>query len=164
MRTEVSPPTRVPTAPEPPPVDHLTLFLAERDAPCPACGYNLRRLLLPVCPECGERLELRVGMVEPRMGLWITGLMASASGAGFNLLLLGYILITLAWRRGQSGFMYRFVVINAVGLLVEGAIIALWLTQRHRFRHMGFPARIALVVVAALVSVIDLVVFTAFIR
>src|ERR1041384_3207925 len=99
MSTPLHPPTAPPiapgtrdaaTSPDLPPIDHLTLFLAERDAPCPACGYNLRQLRYPLCPECGERLELRVGMVEPRLGLWLAGLMASAAGAGFNLLLLGY--------------------------------------------------------------------------
>jgi hypothetical protein len=43
----------------------LPLFLASRDAACPACGYNLRGLREARCPECGEAIALRVGLVEP---------------------------------------------------------------------------------------------------
>src|SRR5690242_20481338 len=39
----------------------LRAFLAERDAPCPACGYNLRGIEEPLCPECGGTVELAIG-------------------------------------------------------------------------------------------------------
>src|SRR5690349_9822829 len=64
-----------------PPADFLTAYLAAHDANCPACGYSLRNLKRGVCPECGEALTLRVGLVEPRMGLWIAGLVGLAAGA-----------------------------------------------------------------------------------
>lgn len=35
------------------------------------CGYNLRALATPRCPECGESLRLSVSVVEPRLGPWI---------------------------------------------------------------------------------------------
>ncbi len=38
--------------------DQLRDFLAGRDVPCPACGYNLRGLAAPVCPECGLTLTV----------------------------------------------------------------------------------------------------------
>jgi hypothetical protein len=38
----------------------LASFLADRDVPCPGCGYNLRGLLGSRCPECGEAIELDV--------------------------------------------------------------------------------------------------------
>jgi len=38
----------------------LRAFLAERDVPCPACGYNLRGAQDPVCPECGGPVELSI--------------------------------------------------------------------------------------------------------
>ncbi len=37
-------------------------FLRGRDAPCPLCGYNLRDLTQPVCPECRQDLMLAVGV------------------------------------------------------------------------------------------------------
>lgn len=35
-------------------------WLADRDAPCPACRYNLRGSPGAVCPECGVELALRL--------------------------------------------------------------------------------------------------------
>lgn len=39
-------------------LDELRLYLAERDAPCPGCGYNLRSLVTERCPECGRGVTL----------------------------------------------------------------------------------------------------------
>ncbi len=35
----------------------IRAFLAERDVPCPACGYNLRGASNRTCPECGRELD-----------------------------------------------------------------------------------------------------------
>src|ERR1043165_104303 len=43
---------------ESPTSDALRTFLAERDVPCPKCGYNLRGLSGPTCPECNTLLAL----------------------------------------------------------------------------------------------------------
>ena len=78
--------------------DHTMLleFLADRDAACPACSYNLRGLTQPVCPECGKKIELRVGLAEGMSGSWITALVSSLLPAGiglpFNVLLMISIL------------------------------------------------------------------------
>jgi hypothetical protein len=44
------------------PDDHdlLRKFLAERDAPCPSCRYNLRGVVGDKCPECARPLVLGV--------------------------------------------------------------------------------------------------------
>ena len=42
-----------------PDADQLKAYLAERDAPCPGCGYNLRGVAEPVCPECGIPLDVQ---------------------------------------------------------------------------------------------------------
>lgn len=38
--------------------DPLIAYLAENDAPCPGCGYNLRALTSCTCPECGREIVL----------------------------------------------------------------------------------------------------------
>lgn len=43
---------------ESPTATELRDFLADRDAPCPSCTYNLRGLSGPACPECGRALVL----------------------------------------------------------------------------------------------------------
>ncbi|MEQ8770763.1 MAG: hypothetical protein RIB60_09685 [Phycisphaerales bacterium] len=36
----------------------LELYLAERDVPCPGCGYNLRGLTEAACPECARAVDV----------------------------------------------------------------------------------------------------------
>jgi len=45
-------------------------YVRDRDAACPLCGYNLRDLSTPTCPECREALSLTVGFRKPRFG-WL---------------------------------------------------------------------------------------------
>jgi hypothetical protein len=66
--------------------DVLFIFLAGRDVACPLCRYNLRGLASPRCPECGRELCLTIGLVEPRIGAWITCTVACAASAGLGIL------------------------------------------------------------------------------
>lgn len=45
----------------------LERYLADRDAACPSCGYNLRGAVTDTCPECGRKLELALRDPSP---LW----------------------------------------------------------------------------------------------
>lgn len=62
-------------------------WLRDRDAACPLCGYNLRALQTPRCPECGQALCLSVALAQPHLKAWITLLVFSclAAGVGFPL-------------------------------------------------------------------------------
>jgi hypothetical protein len=77
-------------------VAHLLAFLHGRDAPCPLCGYNLRDLTEPRCPECRQDLELTVGVTRLRFGWLIVAIapsMFSAVAAGLLLIpMLGVLL------------------------------------------------------------------------
>ena len=42
-------------------------FLRENDAECPLCGYNVRALTRPTCPECKQDLVLTVGTARLRL-------------------------------------------------------------------------------------------------
>src|SRR5690242_19299363 len=75
--------------------DLLIRFLAERDAPCPTCGYNLRNLQGTRCPECGDDLVLKVNVADARLAPLISGLVGLSAGAGLNGLLVLYGLIRL---------------------------------------------------------------------
>lgn len=70
--------------------DLLLTFIAERDVPCPACGYNLRQLTQPACPECGLTLKLSVGSDTPFKRVWAITLCLNAmiAGAGVFFLLI----------------------------------------------------------------------------
>ncbi len=77
-----------------PPADADTLlleFVRDRDASCPLCGYNLRNLPKPTCPECCERLSLSVGLRKPRFGWFIV---AIAPGI-FSSICAAFLLVPL---------------------------------------------------------------------
>lgn len=57
----------------------VSAFLAASDTPCPGCGYNLRGIGEPTCPECGQAIELT--LARP------------AQGRGY----LWLVLLTLCW-------------------------------------------------------------------
>ncbi len=76
----------------------LLEFLRDHEAPCPLCGYNLKSLTRPKCPECGQALVLTVGIARLRMG-WLF----AAVAPGFF-----------------SGIAACFVLVPIVGRLVFG--------------------------------------------
>ena len=71
-----------------PPSDEAALldYLRDRDVACPLCTYNLRGLTTCRCPECGRELQLSVGLVEPRIGAWVTCLVAVTAAGGLGLM------------------------------------------------------------------------------
>jgi hypothetical protein len=56
-------------------------FVRDHDAPCPICGYNVRGLTRPVCPECRHDLVLTVGVPRPRIA-WLLAAIAPGSFSG----------------------------------------------------------------------------------
>ena len=64
--------------------DALKAFLVERDVPCPVCSYNLRSIDRSECPECGARLDLRVGSIDLKLGPWLACVLAVALPMGFT--------------------------------------------------------------------------------
>ncbi len=122
----------------------LRAFLAEHDEPCPGCGYNLRGLSEATCPECGEELLLRVGMVGPRMKLYLTGLIGLAFGFGFDSIILLWMffesLVGVAW------FDFFDAISLLAGFVVCGGAMAGWLWFRRWIRHRSIAIRLGLVV------------------
>jgi hypothetical protein len=142
----------------------LESYLAEREAPCPGCGYNLRGLRGTSCPECSQALRLAVGLVEPRQGLWVLGLVGAACGAGFNALLLVYAALQAFSRRGIHAVPGEFILHNAVGGLAEGALLAFFIAAARRIRRWSAPARIGLALLAWLAVALNIVIFSAIVR
>ena len=118
---------------EPPANDSelLKQFLAERDALCPRCEYNLRALTTSRCPECGDQFELRVGLVEPRYGAYITlfGIWALGLGAASLLGLAALFAAPRGWWADEP---------VAIPLLVlwglSGVAFALTIFRRRKIR------------------------------
>ena len=88
---------------------HLIDFVHDRDVPCPSCGYALRNLQSPVCPECGEELTLRVGLEHARIRLLLLALLPGSGG-----LFLAVFLSVMLWvelGRGRSYPPWEFWVV-----------------------------------------------------
>jgi len=70
----------------------LVDFLRERDQTCPRCGYNLRNLTTPVCPECEEPLVLAVKAEHLNLIPYVVTL---APGIFSGLLLVLFFLVKI---------------------------------------------------------------------
>jgi DNA-directed RNA polymerase subunit RPC12/RpoP len=120
-------------------VDLLLRFVRDRDAHCPACGHNVRGLVKPVCPECGERLRLRVG----RERLEIAWLLVALAPSMFSvvptalLLLAGLVFgLTDQWR--------PYVLVGCG--LFSSLVGALLLLRRRWFVNLDRPAQTGIAV------------------
>jgi len=142
----------------------LRQYLGSRDVPCPHCQYNLRNLTNDVCPECGEQITLRLQALDPRQAAAIAGLVALSAGAGLNGLLLIYWAAVMIFYDRNYGGWWKFLAINAIGFVVLGALLALWLIKWKQIRRLAKNQRWLLVGACAFATLADLVCFIKFIR
>lgn len=123
---------------------HLTDYLSDQDTPCPGCGYNLRGLEGDRCPECGERLELRIGLADSKLSQFIGGLIGLAAGLGFH----GLFLIWVAYVAAVQTFtMWDALPPLVIGLVGSVAAIFTWVGLRGRMRRLTLSRRRVLVFV-----------------
>lgn len=122
----------------------LRAFLGERDVSCPSCGYNLRGLQSPACPECNQALKLQVGLVEPRLGHFIAGLVGLAMGFGFCF-------IVGLWGLFEAPRVAMLIPL-AAGVLVLGLALLAWVRGRGKLRRASDTARTTMVIAAYVLS------------
>jgi hypothetical protein len=122
----------------------LLAYLADRDLPCPRCGYNLRRLSSDRCPECGDVLVLQVGSADPQMGAYAALLVATAAGLGGSLFFgsVAAVYAPASWWSGASGIL---LIVEAV---LAGAGLAAAVRGRRRIRRASPAAQRALAIAA----------------
>ncbi len=61
----------------------IRAYLAEHDAECPKCRYNLRGLGGGACPECAEQITLAIARAEP-LRRWLTLVIVALVGIALN--------------------------------------------------------------------------------
>ena len=136
--------------------DQLLLeFLKSNDASCPVCGYNVRGLTRPVCPECEHRLHLRIGADDVPLK-WFLAAIAPGISSGIAGILLASALIleSLTGKSPVPGFVYA---IDAFGL-ASGVLAVIMMTQRTRIVAMEIESQRAL---AAVIWVVHSLAFLA---
>ena len=108
----------------------LLEFLREHEAPCPVCGYNLKALTRPVCPECGQELVLAVGAARLRFG-WLFAAVAPGffSGIAAIFVLVPIVVITAI---GNIKPPLRIIAVDAFGWC-SGILAIVLAANRLRF-------------------------------
>ena len=127
-------------------VDRLLEFLADRDVACPVCGYNLRALTRPQCPECRQDLVLTVGIRNPRF-LWFLVAITPCTFSGIAAALLAIPIVlaflletgpvpwpaialdAFGWLSGLSALMlikFRFAFLRQKATRQRGWALAIW--------------------------------------
>lgn len=119
--------------------DLLRAFLTDHDWPCPSCGYNLRNLAGPTCPECGTGLELSVGGADPfwprrRLITW-AWVMASLGSAASLAQVLAQLMSLLG--SALPAFIYVRLAVY-VGADAAMLLIGLWCLTRI-WKARGLP-------------------------
>lgn len=110
----------------------LAAYLRERDEECPGCGYNLRDLTGTRCPECNQELVLRVGLAEPRMAWFVTGVVGISMGLGFSLMVSIWAGLVFMRRGGGGGPRFQEIVPLVVGSVVGALLMCWWVRGRRR--------------------------------
>jgi hypothetical protein len=65
----------------------LLQWLGEANVACPTCGYDLHRLTVPRCPECGSGLRLALRADSPGRRAWVVMLIGTLIPAGPGLII-----------------------------------------------------------------------------
>ncbi len=144
--------------PAPDAADLLLEYLRERDVPCPGCGYDLRDLAQPRCPECREDLALSVGFRKPRFG-W---LLVTVTPGLFSGICAGLLLIPIFVLSGVNRPPWQILLADGFGW--TSGLVALGLIRcRYTFirwpegRQRAWGIAAWIIHVAAFISLIVLV-------
>jgi hypothetical protein len=126
-------------------LDAMRSLAREHGVVCPACRGPLENATSLRCPSCQEELHIGLGLAEPRMGAFITGLIGLSLGLGFNSIVLVMLLVLFVVEplgRPPAGFQATLYV--AAPLLA--ALTYLWVTRRRRICRWSAGVRWGLAV------------------
>jgi hypothetical protein len=129
----LAPPTSPRDADE---VNLLLQFVHERDVECPRCGYNIRNLTQPICPECREELLLKVGVLKIKLH-WLLLTLAP----GFFCAIVMGIFVVMTLRFGPPGGMPLEGVLIMCFIGASGLAAVLFFRQYRRFLRLSNQAQ-----------------------
>ena len=118
----------------------LLQFLAERDARCPDCHYNLRDLTHDRCPECGQVLRLELAMARPRMGWFIVGVLGLT--VPFAIYLFTALVMLNQFRQyGLHDMPIDCIAYIVLAIPLSALLIWIWIRSRLQFAGADLPVR-----------------------
>lgn len=134
----------------------LQAFLADRDVPCPHCGYNLRGLQAPVCPECKHDLQLKLdgdfaAMRYLPMLYWLVGCMMLTALLTI-IMTAGYWSTDSTWSSITQVLIYYGLPL-VIAIIEFAACIFVWRRVRSARRSGMFVIRAYIVCLAAVLLV-----------
>jgi hypothetical protein len=129
----------------------LVEYLGDHDAECPLCGYNLRGLTEPRCPECGKGIGFTVTLAEPYLRAWVALAAASFCSAGVGLFFALLMTPRGALPVGEAERALLMAMLSWFWANIPLAGVVLWL--RRPFLRLGRAAQRTLAVAAWLISV-----------
>jgi hypothetical protein len=153
--------------PNPPPrfdAELLRTFLAQRDALCPTCNYNLRGLAAERCPECAADLSLSLSSIpilprRRRAGIllfaWLI-LVAALAEFAFGLYWELQYLRAIPGTAPPAYYIIRqgALVVVALGVAITAAVAILTLGFSSRRRDDRYRRCFFICVVAAAIHIL----------
>lgn len=120
----------------------LLEFLRENDAACPVCGYNIRALTRPVCPECRQELSLSVGATRVRFGLLLAALVPGFF-CGIAACFVAIPTVAVYFEDGIVVWPFAGAVIFGwcSGMFAIALAFGKWKGRRVRNRFIALPVR-----------------------
>ena len=129
-------------------------FVRDRDAACPSCGYNVRNLTKPICPECEEPLLLKVGGKTYPVR-WLLAAVAPGIFTGVTAGVMAVMLLIL----GPPNFVSLGVILTGIFFITSAALAVVLIIWNKRFVRQPQPRQ---VMWAVLLWVIHLCAFFIF--
>lgn len=123
----------------------LLAYVRERDTRCPLCGYNVRNLTAPRCPECGKALRLSVGLADPFLKAWIALSAAACLSAGIGV----FILVVLATGEPLPRFRSLLGAASFYSFVAMIPVAAFALIARRSFLRLNRQTQIMIAVLVA---------------
>ena len=119
--------------------DLLCAFLADTDAPCPGCGYNLRGLTWSVCPECQRSISLAIEGTQPlqriRPALLLGAVVVACLNCMFGIVMFVYQMFVSGMftaQRDPFAVFYSIDTLVGVTLVVLGGVRLIGWYRRSR--------------------------------
>lgn len=121
----------------------LNEFLFSTPSACPACAAAISHAPADACPKCNTELKLAVTPIEPRLGAFISGVVALAASFGFSTLMLFGIWLSIP--SGENYSMPRETLLTlAIASSTSAITLSVWILMRRAFQKRSPAARNAI--------------------